>query len=49
MGYLALTILVEPQAIPRIQTGQTQVSEYQEGSMPFGLGDGLAVSVAYVQ
>ncbi len=34
MGYLALTILVKPQAIPRIQIGQRQVSEYQEGGMP---------------
>jgi hypothetical protein len=30
------------EAIPKIQTAQRQVSEYQEGGMPFGLGHGLA-------
>ena len=47
MGYLASTTLVEPQAIPRIQIGQRQVSEYQEGGIPFGLGYGFPVTVAY--
>ena len=28
------------EAIPKIQTGQRQVFEYQEGGMPFGLGYG---------
>jgi hypothetical protein len=37
-----------PYRIPKIQIGQRQVSEYQEGGMPFGLGDGLAVTVAGV-
>ncbi len=49
MGYLALAILVEPQAIPKIQTGQRQVSEYQEGGIPFGFGDGLALTGADIE
>jgi len=48
MGYLALTTLVEPQAIPGTQAGQRQIFEYQEGGMPFGLGDGLALTVVCV-
>jgi hypothetical protein len=36
-----------PAAIPKIQIGQRQVSEYQEGGMPFGLGNGPAPSVVY--
>ena len=49
MGYLASTTLVEPQAIPRIQIGQRQVSEYQEGGIPFGFGDGLALTGADIE
>jgi len=37
-----------PQRIPKIQIGRRQVSEYHEGGMPFGLGDGLALTVTYV-
>ena len=32
-------------AVPKIQIAHRQVSEYQKGGMPFGLGDGLAVTV----
>ncbi|MCG3260713.1 MAG: hypothetical protein H7644_13255 [Candidatus Heimdallarchaeota archaeon] len=32
----------------KIQIGERQVSEYQEGDTPFGLGDGLALTVVYV-
>ena len=30
---------------PQIQTAQGQISEYQQGGMPFGLGDVLALAV----
>jgi len=32
----------------KIQIGQGQVSEYQEGGMPFGLDDGFALTLVYV-
>ena len=48
MGCLALTTLVEPQAIPKIQMAQRQAYLFQEGGMPFGLSDGLALTAAYV-
>ena len=38
----------KPSSIPKIQIGQRQVSEYQKGGMPFGLGDGLALAFAHV-
>jgi hypothetical protein len=34
--------------ILKIQIGERRISEYQEGGMPFGLGDGLALTVVYV-
>ena len=34
---------IQPQAIPETQTTQRQVSEYQQGGMPFGLGDGASL------
>jgi hypothetical protein len=33
---------VRPEILPRTQTAQRQVSKYQEGGMPFGLGYGAA-------
>ena len=36
------------QGILKIQIGLRQVFEYQDGGMPFGLGDGLALIVVYV-
>lgn len=36
------------QRIPKIQIGQRQVYLFQEGGMPFGSGDGLALIVVYV-
>lgn len=33
---------IKPQAIPKTQIAQRQVSEYQEGGVPFGLGYGQA-------
>ena len=33
---------------PKAKIGERQVSEYQEGDTPFGLGDGLALTVVYV-
>lgn len=37
-------VLVYPQNPNR----SGQVSEYQDGGMPFGLGDGLALTIVYV-
>jgi hypothetical protein len=34
----------KPQAIPQTQTAQTQVSGFQQGGMPFGLGYGIALT-----
>ena len=36
---------IKPQSILKIQIGQRKVSEYQEGVPPFGLDDGLALTV----
>jgi len=38
--------LTKPQTIPKIQVAQRQVSEYQEGGMPFGLGDGARLKLS---
>ena len=39
---------IKPQAIPKIQIGQRQVYLFQEEGMPFGLSDGLTLTVVYV-
>jgi hypothetical protein len=36
------------QRIFKTQIGQKQAYLFQKGDMPFGLGDGLALAVAYV-
>ena len=39
---------IKPQAIPKIQIGQRQVYLFQEEGMPFGLSDGLTLTVVSV-
>ena len=41
--------LITPLITLEIQVGERRVSEYQEGGMPFGLGDGLALNLGPTQ
>jgi len=40
--------LITPLITLKIQVGGSQVSKYQEGGMPFGVGDGFALTAVCV-